>query len=188
MAVATGAKRCAGQLRYAQFADWHAPVAFYLVEKVEAKVWVIARPLCHPTEEDAPAEHRVTIAGVDEEIVFERQDFGFLQRTDRTGIMENAVLFEHLKAIPPEPSPYTRANLLGACPAELRAGVTAFNLSPSGGAARQGTPAAAARSESDGDGSVSDPVAARLDRLISMHENSDDVNIKIDEAEVNVCF
>ena len=38
MSGAIGAKRCAGQLRYAQFADWHAPVSFYLVEKVEASM------------------------------------------------------------------------------------------------------------------------------------------------------
>ena len=53
MAAPVSGKRCAGQLRYAHFVDWVVPVPFYYVERIPANNWVIARPLCHPDEEDA---------------------------------------------------------------------------------------------------------------------------------------
>ena len=61
MAGPVAGKRCAGQLRYAHFVDWEAPCSYYYVEKLAADKWVIARPTCHPTEEDAPEHHRVMI-------------------------------------------------------------------------------------------------------------------------------
>ena len=56
MSANEGGKLCAGQLRYAQFVDWYAAVTFYFLEKLGPQVWMIARPLCLPAEEDAEEE------------------------------------------------------------------------------------------------------------------------------------
>ena len=64
MAAPAAGKRCAGQLRYAHLADWVVPVSFYFVEGLSANKWVIARPPCHPDEEDAPEEHQVSVESV----------------------------------------------------------------------------------------------------------------------------
>ena len=62
MSGPTSGKRLAGQLRYAHFKDWGSPVSYYYVEKITNDVWTIYRPLCHPDEEDAPAEHQVPVS------------------------------------------------------------------------------------------------------------------------------
>ena len=97
MAAPASGKRCAGQLRYAHFVDWEVPVSFYYVERVSANKWVIARPQCHPSEEDAPEEHQVQVGSNEEVIVFERMDFSFVKKQPQPAPMPDPIQFEHLK-------------------------------------------------------------------------------------------
>ena len=87
MAAPAAGKRCAGQLRYAHLADWVVPVSFYFVEGLSANKWVIARPSCHPDEEDAPEEHQVSVESVEEMIVYEQMDFSTVKRGPQEGVM-----------------------------------------------------------------------------------------------------
>ena len=64
------------------------------------------------------------------------------------GAMAGAIMFDFL--IEEEESPYTRTNMLGLCPTELRAKPRRFDLSPSGGGARMpATPQGAHAASSD---------------------------------------
>ena len=172
MAAPASGKRCAGQLRYVHFADWVVPVSFYFVERLSANKWVIARPPCHPDEEDAPEEHQVSVESVEEMIVYEQMDFSTVKRGPQEGVMgPDPILFAHLTAN--TESPYTKSNLLAACPADLRKGATYISLSPSGPTAfasggHPPPPGGAPLSVSDGGDSTK--ADGRLDRLITLME------------------
>ena len=118
----------AGQLRYAHFKGWGSPVSYYYVEKITNDVWTIYRPLCHPDEEDAPAEHQVQVGASQEVGVFERVNVSAgkesdLERKPQPDVMgPDPILFHHLQQ--GLESPYTQQNLLAACPVGLRAGQT----------------------------------------------------------------
>ena len=183
MSGPTSGKRLAGQLRYAHFKDWGSPVSYYYVEKITNDVWTIYRPLCHPDEEDAPAEHQVQVGESQEVGVFERVNVSTgkesdLERKPQPGVMgPDPILFHHLEQ--GLESPYTKQNLLAACPAGLRAGVTTIAMTPNGGHGTvagdgpQGSQRDSAASASDGgDSSIEhtkgDPQLARLITLMEL--------------------
>ena len=154
----------AGQLRYAQFKDWGSPVSYYYVEKITNDVWTIYRPLCHPDEEDAPAEHQVQVGASQEVGVFERVNVSTgkesdLEREPQPDVMgPDPILFHHLQQ--GLESPYTQQNLLAACPVGLRAGQTTIDRVDGSLTSRSASFSETSGSESswadDGDGLATD--------------------------------
>jgi len=82
-------------------------MSFYFVERLSANKWVIARPPCHPDEEDAPEEHQVSVGSVQETVA---HDFPTVRRGAQDGTMgPDPLQFAHLKE--GTDSPYTKSYL-----------------------------------------------------------------------------
>ena len=181
MSGPSSGKRLAGQLRYAHFKDWGSPVSYYYVEKITKDAWAIFRPLCHPDEEDAAVEHQIKVGESQEVGVFEQVSVSTgkesdLERKPQPGVMgPDPIVFHRLEYALESP----KLNLLAACPAGLRAGVTTIAMTPTGGHETvvgdglQGSQRDSAVNGSDGGDSTigptkGDPLLARLITLMEL--------------------